>query len=85
VTPDDERLRELARDLADSGTRTEKRLADACLDLLRRLDLWHEYAELLGAELFEIVPFTVNHGWRSTRHEEGKRLRGLLGIKGDSE
>src|SRR3990172_7844276 len=43
---------------------------DRILDLLRRLDLWREYAELLGAELAEIVPFTVNHGWRRTPYKK---------------
>ena len=53
------------------------------LDLLRRLDLWQKYAKLLGDELTEIIPYMVNHGWHSTRYEEGKRLRGLLGIEED--
>ena len=82
MTPDDERLRELATRCAEIAHHNspEYQFAMWGLDLLRRLDLWHEYAELLSAELSEIVPFTVNHGWHSTRHEEGKRLRGLLGI-----
>ena len=52
---------------------------------------WHDwnwqYHHLIRTvdELAEIIPYTVNHGWHSTRHEEGKRLRGLLGIKGDGE
>ena len=42
--------------------------------------LWREYAELLGAELLEVIGLAATHGWKSSRYEEGKRLRAALGI-----
>jgi len=77
-------LEEIGEDLAAIA----KGIQWAALEIRKlraEVALWREYAELLGAELIEIIPYTANHGWRSNRHEEGKRLRGLLGIKGDGE
>ena len=34
-----------------------------------------DYIDLLGAELDETALVAHVHGWRSTRHEEGNRLR----------
>lgn len=40
-----------------------------------------DYIDLLGAELEETAPIAHDHGWRSSRVEEGKRIRAALGIK----
>lgn len=37
-----------------------------------------EYIELLGEELDDVVQFASLHGWKSSRYEEGKKLRGEL-------
>ena len=36
------------------------------------------YIGLLGKELDAVVPLAHVHGWRSTRHEEGKEARAKL-------
>jgi len=41
-----------------------------------------DYAKLLVDEINEIVGLAVAHGWRSTRNEEGKRLRELIEKEG---
>lgn len=60
-------------------------LAGVIWGLLIRDALLREYIALLRAELRELIPFAFPHGWKSTRHEEGKRLRARLGLKGDGE
>ena len=40
-----------------------------------------DYVDMLGAELDETAPIAHLHGWRSTRAEEGKRIRKALGSK----
>lgn len=45
-----------------------------------RESLLLEYITLLSEELDETVPVAYAHGWRSSRHEEGERLRKLLGL-----
>ena len=42
--------------------------------------LWLEYVDALDDELDELVGLATTHGWQSHRIDEGKRLRGLLGI-----
>lgn len=37
-----------------------------------------EYIKLIGDELYETVPLAAMHGWKSTRHEEGKRQRAVM-------
>lgn len=37
-----------------------------------------EYIELLGEELDDVVQLASLHGWKSSRYEEGKKLRGEL-------
>ncbi len=39
-----------------------------------------DYIDMLVAELEETAQIAHVHGWRSTRIEEGKRLRAELGI-----
>jgi len=46
----------------------------------KQLGLWPQYVELLGKEIAEIAPIAHDRGWRSTRHEEGKKLRLQLGL-----
>ena len=41
---------------------------------------WKAYTDLLVAELQEVVGMAAMHGWKSSRYEEGKRLRAALGI-----
>lgn len=52
------------------------------LDLVDERDkvisLQKEYIKLLGDELDETVEMAHIHGWKSTRYEEGKRLRELI-------
>lgn len=45
---------------------------------VRLIGLWRQYVELLGKELQEVAPIAHDRGWRSTRHEEGKKLREQL-------
>ena len=40
-----------------------------------------DYIDMLGAEISELAPFAANHGWKSSRVEEGKRIRQALGSK----
>lgn len=44
--------------------------------------LWREYVELLNGELQETIGLAFVHGWRSSRVEEGERLRALLNLSG---
>ena len=44
---------------------------------------WMRYVALLDAEIKELVPLAHVHGWRSQRHEEGKRMREELSIADD--
>lgn len=44
----------------------------------KREVLWREYEALLIAELEEVVPLAATHGWRSSRFEDGVRLRAAL-------
>jgi len=37
-----------------------------------------EYIVLLGEELNETVAYAYTHGWKSTRHEAGKKLRARI-------
>ena len=39
------------------------------------IKLYGEYIVLLGLELDEVVPLAYMHGWKSTRYEQGKKLR----------
>ncbi len=44
--------------------------------------LWREYVALLSDEISELVSLTVGRNiWKSTRVQEGKRLREALGLK----
>lgn len=36
---------------------------------------YQEYVKLLVDELNEIAPLATVHGWKSSRYEQGKRLR----------
>jgi hypothetical protein len=45
-----------------------------------QIERWKKYAALLGAELNETATIAHLHHWRSTRFEEGKRLRAELEI-----
>jgi len=36
---------------------------------------FQEYIVLLGKELDEVVPMASVHGWKSSRFEEGKKIR----------
>lgn len=46
----------------------------------KETDLWRQYVALLGKEVCEIAPIAHTYGWRSTRNEEGKKLREQLGL-----
>ena len=37
-----------------------------------------DYIDLLGAELDETVPIAHLHGWKSSRYEEGVKLRAAI-------
>jgi len=50
-----------------------------------QLGLWKEYAELLGAEVDELVPFATMKQWHSSRYEKGLELRKKLGIHNTSK
>lgn len=45
-----------------------------------REELWLEYVQLLCAELDDTIGLAAAHGWRSSRHKEGRRLRSLLNL-----
>jgi len=51
------------------------------------IELQKEYIKLLGDELDSVVGIAYVHGWRSTRFEEGKRLRERIeqALKGSGE
>ena len=34
-----------------------------------------EYIYMLGEEMNELASFAYTHGWRSTRYEQGKKMR----------
>jgi hypothetical protein len=44
-------------------------------NLKRLVAAQEEFIKILGDELSEIVPFMVNHHWKSTRFEAGKAAR----------
>ena len=48
--------------------------------LKETIKLLLDYVDLLGAELDELALFAANRGWKSSRAEEGKRIRQALGI-----
>ena len=48
---------------------------DKLTELVQALE---EYITLLGKELDEVIPMAAVHGWKSTRFEEGKKLRALI-------
>jgi hypothetical protein len=55
-------------------------LASAILKLfkermLRLIGLYEEYIALLGKELDETASMAYVHGWKSSRHEQGKKMR----------
>ena len=55
----------------------EKALED--LDKVEKLiKAKDKYIKLLEDELEETVPIAANHHWRSTRHEKGKEIRGMI-------
>ena len=43
--------------------------------MLEVIKLFEEYIILLGEELDELAPFADVHGWKSSRYEEGKKMR----------
>lgn len=43
--------------------------------LAKLIDLQQKYIKLILEEAEETVPIAYAHGWRSTRYEEGKRIR----------
>lgn len=46
---------------------------------LRKLSLLLlDYIDLISAELDETAPMAALHGWKSTRVEEGERLRAAI-------
>ena len=45
-----------------------------------QVERWKKYVAFLGEELDETAQIAHLHHWRSTRFEEGKRLRAELGI-----
>ena len=40
-----------------------------------------DYIEMLSAELEETAPLAAMRGWKSSRIEEGRRLREALGVE----
>ena len=42
------------------------------------LEAMEHYVALLDAELAELVPLAYVHGWRSSRADEGERLRAII-------
>lgn len=56
----EERLKE--RQLMERRMKAERKAVD-------------EYIKLLSDETVELMSYAVSHGWRSTRGEEGKRMR----------
>lgn len=53
-------------------------LRTALDDSVAREAIHVEYEDLLNAEINSLTPIAYVHGWRSTRVEEGKKLRKLL-------
>jgi hypothetical protein len=62
----------ISRDLLDAQAEVQK--------LNLQIGLWRKYVALLGEELREVAPIAFDRGWRTTRHEEGKKLREQLGL-----
>jgi hypothetical protein len=44
-----------------------------------------DYIDVVSAELDETAPIAHSRGWRSTRVEEGRRIRAALGIHDEPE
>ena len=56
-----------------ASTKTAKRARlDALVGLVAKLD---EYIAVMGEELAEVSPLAVVHGWRSTRVNQGRKMR----------
>lgn len=39
------------------------------------IQAYEEFIKILGDEIDELAPMAFNHGWRSSRVEEGKKAR----------
>lgn len=56
----------------ENKQKVKVREKDIWPELIRTYD---EYVNLIGEECDELATSAINRGWRSTRVEEGKRLR----------
>ncbi len=45
-----------------------------------QIGVWREYAELLGKEIGELLPFGIMKGWKSSRVQKGWDLRRKLDL-----
>ena len=42
------------------------------------IEAYEDYLNLIGEELSELMPIASVHGWKSTRHKEGKKMRKII-------
>lgn len=45
------------------------------IHLMKIIEKYEEYIELLGEEIKELAGFAFTHGWESSRVEKGQNLR----------
>ena len=72
-----------AKLVCEGGCRGEYPHTDSRIAKLEReVENWRKYAKLLGDECSDLSQFVANHvpNWKSSRYEEGVRLRKALGI-----
>lgn len=66
------------RQMFEEALENESNLKQTAIRLL-------DYIDLLSAELEETAMIAYVHGWRSSRVEEGTRIRTALGVQDSSE
>lgn len=77
-----EAIKEIQDLLGTKESGCQYKLRDALktlLSLAQRVEeiikVYDDYIILLGKELDELAPFAATHGWKSSRFEEGKKMR----------
>jgi len=81
----DEKVREIIEDIEEKAEEISSHIVKVIEPLLSKIKeleslIIHQtdYIKLLTDELDEVCVLASTHGWKSTRYEEGKRLRKLI-------